>query len=55
MMKLTREEINLLRVAIDFFMQNAAPFDDEDRIECESMIDKLIEEAAKLERSENDR
>lgn len=42
-MEFTRDDINWLHLTVDFFMENAAPLDDEDRIELESVIDKLIE------------
>lgn len=38
----TKDEIDLLHTALDFLMENAMPFDDEDRIRCEWLIVKLI-------------
>lgn len=45
----TQNEIALLQAALEFFMGNTAPFDDEDKRECQDLIDKLIGWRGKME------
>ena len=40
-MDLTKKEIGMLLCALEFMMENAAPFDDEDRREFQELHDKL--------------
>lgn len=40
---LNEEEIQTILSALDFMMDNAAPFDDEDRREFDELIEKLTE------------